>query len=199
MLVGITGGAGFIGEYFAKSLLERGMEVVSFDLAPPVSSVPGVTYKEGDIRDEPAMLKAFSGVSRILHLAAAHHDFGIADETFFDVNEEGARCVTRVADRLSVESICFYSSVAVYGEGIGEKDEAYVPQPSSVYGKSKLLAEGVFRDWTLAGSGRNCVIVRPTVTFAQELRKHVHVDRSNCSQSFYRSRRRIKPQKLGLC
>ena len=44
---------------------------------------------QGDIRDATAVKEAFDGCDEVIHLAAAHHDFGIEEETYFDVNEQG--------------------------------------------------------------------------------------------------------------
>jgi nucleoside-diphosphate-sugar epimerase len=161
----ITGGSGFIGSHFCERLSADGHEIVILDLIEPLAGMPHDRFVRGDIRDPDACREAMQGADRLLHLAAAHHDFGISDATFFDVNERGARVLCDVADELGIRNACFYSTVAVYGSAPLPHDETTTPMPLTPYGKSKLAAEEVFRKWTEKGEGRRCPVVRPTVTF----------------------------------
>src|SRR5690625_7159301 len=63
-----------------------------------------------------------------------------------------------------ITNLCFYSSVAVYGEHTSPPDEHTVPDPVNDYGRTKLAAEEVYRDWE-AGGDRRALIVRPAVVF----------------------------------
>jgi len=165
----ITGGAGFIGSYFASSLVSGGHEVVSVDLAPPSQSVPGVDYRIGDIRDGGLVNDVTGGCDAILHLAAAHHDFGIDDATFQSVNVDGTRTVCESACQHQVHNICFFSTVAVYGSNCPPPvTEGSTPHPDTAYGTTKLAAETVLDQWSHGGEGRKCLIIRPTVTFGAE-------------------------------
>jgi nucleoside-diphosphate-sugar epimerase len=161
----ITGGSGFIGSHFCERLSADGHEIVILDLIEPPAGLPRDRFVRGDIRDPDACREAMQGADRLLHLAAAHHDFGIPDATFFDVNERGARVLCDVADELSIRNACFYSTVAVYGSAPLPHDENTTPEPLTPYGQSKLAAEMVFRTWTEKGEGRRCPVIRPTVTF----------------------------------
>ena len=161
----VTGGSGFIGAYFCRELMNRGDEVVILDLIEPGDESPHHTYVFGDIRDEAAVRKAFVGCDEVIHLAAAHHDFGIDEATFFDVNEEGLRVITKVMDEFGMTSISFYSTVAVYGSAPPPLTEETTPQPESPYGKSKLAGEAVLQDWVKSGGDRRALVIRPTVTF----------------------------------
>ncbi len=161
----VTGGSGFIGSYFCEMLAADGHEVVILDLVEPPASTPHDRFVHGDVRDEKAVRDAFDGCDRIVHLAAAHHDFGIERETFFDVNENAARVVCSVMDELGIASVCFYSTVAVYGDAPEPRTEETTPEPVTPYGASKLAGEKVFEEWTKQGGGRRCLVIRPTVTF----------------------------------
>jgi nucleoside-diphosphate-sugar epimerase len=161
----ITGGSGFIGWYLARALAARGHRLVNLDLVEPPEDLPPHRWVKGDVRDEAALRQALRGCEAVYHLAAAHHDFGIAEPTFYDVNAGAARLMCRVCDELSIRRVCFYSTVAVYGEAEPPLHEETPPRPVSFYGKSKLEGEEVFRAWTQGGQGRQCLVIRPTVTF----------------------------------
>lgn len=165
MRVCVTGGSGFIGSWFCREYAERGDDVVILDLVEPATDLPHERFVHGDIRDPDAVRIAFEGCDAVLHLAAAHHDFGIAEATYFDVNEQGSRVICNGMDEVGINSICFYSTVAVYGSAPPPLDEDTHPIAESYYGRSKLAGEQVFEEWTGRGGGRHCLVIRPTVTF----------------------------------
>ncbi|MHC4946784.1 MAG: NAD-dependent epimerase/dehydratase family protein [Planctomycetota bacterium] len=165
MKVCVTGGSGFIGCYFCRELTARDDEVVVLDLIDPPAGVPHHRFVRGDIRDPVAVREALDGCEAVVNLAAAHHDFGIADETYFSVNEGGSRIVCAAMDELGIGRAVFYSTVAVYGAAPSPLAETTEPRPLTPYGASKLAGEVVFREWTEQGGGRRCLVIRPTVTF----------------------------------
>lgn len=165
MKVLVTGGSGFIGSYFVERLAPDGHEIVVMDLVEPPAWYPAHTYVKGDIRDAAAVRRAMAGCDRVIHLAAAHHDFGIEHDTYYSVNEHGSEVLCDMMDELGVRDITFYSTVAVYGDAPEPHDEESPTDPNSPYGGSKLKGEAVFRRWTEKGEGRRCLVIRPTVTF----------------------------------
>ncbi len=160
----VTGGSGFIGEYFCHALKDQGHEVVIIDLVEP-GDIPHDRYVKGDIRDIDACRVAVTGCDRMIHLAAAHHDFGIDRDTFFSVNEGAAKTLCTAMDEAGIRDLAFYSTVAVYGSAPPPLAETTTPQPESDYGASKLAGETLFQEWTEQGEGRRCLVIRPTVTF----------------------------------
>lgn len=164
----ITGGSGFIGAYFCRLLKKRGDEVVILDLVEPSEISPCDRFVHGDIRDASAVGDAFEGCDSIIHLAAAHHDFGIEEETYYTVNEGGLEVMTSVMDELGIKDMVFYSTVAVYGSAPPPLTEETRPEPESFYGKSKLAGEKVLEQWVAKGEGRKCLILRPTITYGPE-------------------------------
>lgn len=167
MRVLITGGAGFIGTRTGAALLARGYEVTVLDLQldrpAPWWSAPGVRIVEGDVRDRDCVAAALAGADACWHLAAAHHDSGIDEETYFSVNEQGTRILCEEMARRGVRSLCFFSSVAVYGPSEDRERLA----PDNPYGRSKLAAEHVVHAW-LRESGARALIVRPAVVFGED-------------------------------
>jgi len=161
----ITGGSGFIGGYFCRLLSAAGHEIVVLDLIDPPATAPHARFVQGDVRDPRAVADALRGCDTLLHLAAAHHDFGIAHDTYFSVNEHGATVLCDAMDNLGVRNCCFYSTVAVYGDAPEPHHEDSPCRPNSPYGASKLAGEKIFQAWTEKGGGRRCLVIRPTVTF----------------------------------
>jgi len=161
----ITGGSGFIGSWFCREYARRGVDVVIIDLVEPSGDQVHSRYVKGDVRDIEAVRDALAGCDAVLHLAAAHHDFGITEQTFFSVNKDGAAVLCQGMDEAGIRRICFYSTVAVYGTANPPLSELTPPQPVSHYGRSKLAGEKVLEAWTLTGDDRRCLVIRPTVTF----------------------------------
>jgi len=164
----VTGGSGFIGTHICRSLKEQGQEVVVLDLIDPPADHQHDRFVKGDVRDPEACRAALEGSDRVIHLAAAHHDFGIDEPTFYAVNEEGTRVLTEAMDEFGVRTICFYSTVAVYGDAPPPLEETTEPSPQTPYGASKLAGEKVLQAWTERGDERRCLVIRPTVTFGVE-------------------------------
>ena len=167
MKIFITGGTGFVGTRACELFRESGHQCVAFDQLPFVIDSPA-TFIQGDVRDRDRLLNATRGCDAILHLAAAHHDFGISTETFADVNIAGTRNVCDAATANSIKKLCFYSSVAVYGSANPPLDESATPKPESEYGKTKLAAESVCRQWADSNEANQCLVIRPTVVFGPE-------------------------------
>ncbi|WP_162458648.1 NAD-dependent epimerase/dehydratase family protein [Pseudactinotalea suaedae] len=162
----VLGGSGFIGSHIIPALVEAGVHVVSYDLYPPEHPLPaGVEDVRGDIRDVAQLTEVLAGCDAVLNLAAAHHDFGLTPSTFASVNVDGARAVVAAMVATGVSNLCFYSSVAVYGDAGPRPDETSTPQPVNDYGRTKLEAEGVYREWQAGGEDRRLLVIRPAVVF----------------------------------
>ncbi len=165
----VTGGAGFIGRLLCPALLARGDRVTVLDLAPMPAPRPGgpapTRVVRGDVRDPAAVREALAGCDAVFHLAAAHHDFGIDHATYFGVNEGGATVLCNAMEAAGVRDVCFYSSVAIFGDAPEPHHEDAPTAPNNDYGASKLAGEMVFRRWATAEPGRRVLVIRPTVTF----------------------------------
>jgi nucleoside-diphosphate-sugar epimerase len=161
----ITGGAGFIGRYFIELFIASGQRFAVLDLVKPDFDVAGARCVVGDVRDPQAVRDAITGCTRVLHLAAAHHDFGIEHDTYFSVNQAGSQVLCDEMDRAGVRDCCFFSSVAVYGENEPPITEATPARQTLPYGASKYAAEKVFEQWVARGESRRVQVIRPTITF----------------------------------
>lgn len=165
MRVCVTGATGFIGRYICDRLARDGHAVVGTDLIPPDPDQRLGEFVQADVRDPSAMRRVISGCDSIVSLAAAHHDFGIDEPTYYAVNEQASRIICDEADRAGIGRLCWYSSCAVYGSCPAPRHEGATPQPINPYGASKLAGERVFREWAARGGGRAALVMRPTITF----------------------------------
>lgn len=169
MKILITGGSGFIGAYFHRDLRALGhTDLLTLDLVEPEGVAAEAPYIKGDIRDPNALDRAMEGVDLVIHLAAAHHDFGIAHDTYYSVNEHGSKVLCDAMDRAGIRQVVFYSTVATYGSAPTPHEEDAPTDPETPYGGSKLKGEGVFRAWAAGGDGRRALVIRPTVTFGPQ-------------------------------
>lgn len=164
MKIAVTGDSGFIGSYLTRALMEQGHSVCGIDLNPQKKyeiHYPAVT---GDILDGAALDQLPQDIDCIIHLAAAHKDFGVTQEEYYRVNVDGMRSLLKFASKRGIDRFIFYSTVAVYGDN-QPSDESTAPAPINHYGGSKLEAEGVLKEWTAGNSARASVIIRPSVVF----------------------------------
>lgn len=174
MRICVTGGSGFIGTYICEALRAAGHGPVALDLVEPPHDAPWAEFIQGDIRDARAVRRALAGCGAVLHLAAAHHDFGIEPDEYFDVNRRGAQVLCDAMAESGIELVCFYSTVALYGDAPEPLSEQTRPAPNSPYGASKLAAEEVLRRWAEAQSRRRCLVLRPAVVMGPRNVANVH-------------------------
>jgi UDP-glucose 4-epimerase len=155
----VTGGAGFIGSHLVDALAARGDEVLVIDdfssgkrenLADALEA--GAQVAELDIAEGEAVRAAIEGFrpQSVFHLAAQIDVRKSMADPGFDVrlNVLGTVNVLEAARRADVERFLFTSTGgAIYGEGADRVDELPFPEtascePFSLYGQSKLAAEG---------------------------------------------------------
>jgi len=162
MRVLVTGGAGYIGSHTLIELMALDHEVCVFDNY--LNSSPAVldrvrslsngqlTATEGDVRDTSALQAVMEDFrpDTVIHFAGlkAVGESMKRPLEYYDVNLHGTMALLRAMDSVGCKSIIFSSSATVYGEP--QKlpfDETHPLNPTSVYGRSKLLSEQVISDW----------------------------------------------------
>lgn len=148
MSIMVTGGTGFIGGRIIRELVERGEEVVCFDLAPPRANLhpllDRIQVYRGDITQIPHLLEAVNThkVHKIIHMAALLPP-DTEDRPHYGmlVNIQGTNNVFEVARWTGVKRVVYASSISVYGvqETFGERpiNEDDLPAPANVYGMTK--------------------------------------------------------------
>ncbi|MAZ59433.1 MAG: hypothetical protein CL753_03135 [Chloroflexi bacterium] len=160
MSIMVTGGTGFIGNRIIRKLLDRGEEVVCFDLAPPRDNLEPyadqINFYRGDISQIPHLLEAINTfeVHKIIHMAALlppdtedRPHFGMS------VNIQGTNNVFEAARWSNIQRVVYASSIAVYGvqETFGDRpiNETDLSDPVNVYGMTKAandFAAGRYRE-----------------------------------------------------
>ncbi len=150
MSVMVTGGTGFIGNRIVRKLIERGEEVVCFDLAPPRSNLAPyldrIRMYRGDVTQLPHLLEAINThqVHKIIHMAALlPPDTEDRPHYAMQVNIGGANNVFEAARWTGIERVVYASSIAVYGvqDTFGERpiNEDDLNDPINVYGMTKSV------------------------------------------------------------
>lgn len=156
MKVLVTGGAGFIGSHVVDELIRRDAEVVIFDnlstgfarhLDGALAS-GRARFVRGDILDMSALVPVMDGVTTVFHLAANADVRGGRNNTQVDLEQNvvGTHRVLEAMRITGVKEIVFTSSATVYGEpDCFPTPEDYAPVQTSLYGASKLAAEGMIQ------------------------------------------------------
>ncbi len=158
----VTGAAGFIGSSLIDRLLANGCEVVGFDnfstgqehfLQPALTS-PAFRLVRADLLDLAAVEQAAAGMDVVFHLAAnADVRFG-PDHPRRDLEQNAIATwnVLEAMRRQGVGRIAFSSTGSVYGEAkiIPTPEDCPFPIQTSLYGASKLAAEGLMQAYSEA-------------------------------------------------
>jgi UDP-glucose 4-epimerase len=153
----ITGCAGFIGSNLTDKLLTAGHEVIGYDnfstgfieFLTEANQSPHFTLVKADLLDRDALTKAMSGVDFTFHLAAnADVRFG-TNHPHKDL-EQNTIATFNVLEAMrvnQVKRIAFASTGSIYGEAavIPTPEHSPFPVQTSLYGASKLAAEGLIQ------------------------------------------------------
>lgn len=153
----ITGCAGFIGSNLTDRLLQDGHEVIGFDnfstglheFLIEAKKSPRFTLVENDLLNRDAVISSMKQIDAVFHLAAnADVRFG-TDHPNRDL-EQNTIATFNVLEAMrlnKVKKIAFASTGSIYGEAavIPTPEQAPFPVQTSLYGASKLAAEGLIQ------------------------------------------------------
>lgn len=156
----ITGGAGFIGFYLSKALLEKGNQVTAIDNLNDYYEVslkearlsilkeyPGFLFVKGDLADKELILRLFSEEKPdiAVNLAAqAGVRYSIDNpDAYIQSNIVGFFHILEACRYYPVEHLVFASSSSVYGgnEKVPFQTEDQVDRPVSLYAATKKSNE----------------------------------------------------------
>ena len=179
MKVFVTGGCGYKGTVLVPKLLERGHQVIAFDIqwfGNRLRPHPSLTVIKGDVRNPEEY--DLSGVDAVIHLSSIANDpAGDLDPKLtWEVNCLATMQLVDKAMRQGVKRFVFASSGSVYGV----KKELQVTEdlellPISEYNKTKMCAERILLSYK---DDMVVQIVRPATVcgFSPTMRNDVSVN-----------------------
>ncbi|MBK26851.1 MAG: hypothetical protein CME70_22810 [Halobacteriovorax sp.] len=147
MKILITGATGFVGSHLSDLLHRSGHEVYSLVRSPDKAKEFDV--KGTLIRGSLNSTKSHDWVAELpIDLDAVVHAAGIVhsfeDRSFYTVNTESTRqLIEDLSFKYTKLKFILISSLAAAGPSKRYQTEDQVPEPVSVYGKSKLAAERI--------------------------------------------------------
>jgi UDP-glucose 4-epimerase len=181
----ITGAAGFIGSSLVDRYLGLGHEVVGYDnfstgqefFLDKARQSPAFRMVKADLLEFETLRQAMQGADLAVHLAAnADVRFGV-DHPRRDLEQNTIATwnVCECARLEKVPRVAFSSTGSVYGEAnvIPTPEECPMPVQTSLYGASKLAAEGLLQAYA-EGFGMRVFIFR-FVSILGERYTHGHV------------------------
>lgn len=146
----VTGGAGYIGSFTSKMLLDEGFDVVVFDSLErgyKEAVDPRAKLVVGDIKDKTILDDLFKSnkFDAILHFAGyiSVEESSKNPDLYRSNNILGSENLFRTAVEIGrVKNLVFSSSAAVYGNPTHILiPEDHTTNPTSVYGETKLATE----------------------------------------------------------
>ena len=148
----VTGGSGFVGANLVTELLDRGLQVRSFDRAPsPLPVHPRLEVVQGDITEAADVARVVDGIDTVIHTAAIIDLMGGASVTeeyrqrSFAVNVTGTRNLVHAAQKAGVKRFVYTASnsVVMGGQRIAGGDETlpYTERFNDLYTETKVVAE----------------------------------------------------------
>ncbi len=161
MRIVVTGGAGFIGSHYVRSLLDgaypafAGADVVVLDLLTYAGTLTNLTgydveFVHGDIRDAATVAKVMAGADVVVHFAAESHvDRSIAGAAdFVSTNVVGTQVLLQGALEAGVDRFVHVSTDEVYGSiDQGSWPETHPLLPNSPYSASKAGSDLLARSY----------------------------------------------------
>jgi dTDP-glucose 4,6-dehydratase len=161
----VTGGAGFIGSHYVRSLLGGAYpayadaDVVVLDLLTyagtltnlaPFTDDPRLRFVRGDIRDPGIVTEVMAGTDVVVHFAAESHvDRSIAGAAdFVSTNVVGTQVLLEAALERGVSRFVHVSTDEVYGSiDQGAWPETHPLEPNSPYSASKAGSDLLARSY----------------------------------------------------
>jgi UDP-glucose 4-epimerase len=153
----ITGCAGFIGSHLVDRLLQAGHEVVGYDnfstgfeaFLQDASQSEHFTLVTADLLDKASLTSAMKGADAVFHFAA-NADVRFGTQHPHKDLEQNTLATFNVLEAMrhhQIKKIIFASTGSIYGETdvIPTPESAPFPTQTSLYGASKLAAEGLIQ------------------------------------------------------
>ncbi len=168
--VAIIGGGGFVGSRLSERFSNSSIIFRKYDIE--TKNDPSILFLN---IEEVETLDQVESADTIINLAAVHRDDVLPLSRYDDVNVQGSINVCEAARKYGINKMIFTSSVAIYGFAPPGTDESGQPNYFNDYGRTKYLAEQVYKEWQAEEpENRSLTIVRPTVIFGEGNRGNVY-------------------------
>lgn len=166
MKILVTGGAGFIGSFMVKNLLDTGHNVVvadSLERGYEDAIDSRAQFRKGDLRDQAFVSSLFQeAFDGVIHFAA-YISMGESMEDpfkYFDNNISASLNVIEEMRKAGQNNFIFSSTAGVYGNPVKIPiPEDHSKSPENPYGESKLMVEKIL-SWYGKTKGLNSVCLR---------------------------------------
>ncbi len=133
MNIFLTGGSGDLGLLLTRDLVQRGDQVTSLDIRPPIAAQGG-QHISGTVLNRELLKKSLQGMDMIVHIAAWHGIHLVNGQKnvydFWDLNVNGTFNVFQAAAEQGISKIVYISTTSV-------RDRF------GIYGHTKVLAEEI--------------------------------------------------------
>lgn len=168
----VTGGAGFIGAYIVRELINNGYKVVIVDTLRDVGGISYIHPKAEFLNMDICDLNLFDKLrdytfEAVYHLAAQSAGEPSYDNPKFDAltNSYGTLLIAKFCKENNIPKLIYTSTVAVYGNtNEGSLNENSPIVPDSIYGVSKYAGE-LYVKQNLRNSNTNFTIFRVFNTY----------------------------------
>ncbi|HEY5600721.1 MAG TPA: UDP-glucose 4-epimerase GalE [Patescibacteria group bacterium] len=162
----VTGGAGFLGSWTAKLLLDAGHKVVVYDnLSKGFEKLidPRSTFVKASLSQKEKLTDALKGVDAVIHMAA----YIVVPESvekpdlYWENNVEGTKVLLEAMRDAGVGKIIFSSTATVYGDPdkLPLTEDMPVKLAANPYGQTKIEMEKMITE-EHEKSSLNAIILR---------------------------------------
>lgn len=159
----VTGGAGFFGGILKRTILESGDRCVSVDVVPDADQHPNLVKHQTDLRNREALEGIFASapIDGVVHCAAMLAHGSEDPKELWTSNVDGTRNLMEAMRKFGVRQHVFTSTNCLWGEAMGRAvREDDPPNPVELYGRSKMEAERVIREY---GDIHSVLVRCPTI------------------------------------
>ncbi len=139
----VTGAGGFVGGFVARGLAARGCEVTAISRRASGETLPGLTWREADLRSPGSLPARFDS---LIHCAAETPERCPEPANLYERNLDLTRSVFDQAMTAHARCAVFLSSMSAYGAvSVPEITEDTPPGELDAYGRAKRDSESLLQ------------------------------------------------------